>query len=154
MIYCQFDSYFSGLGSEVLIELRKMMKEEKFNEWLELLKKLLSEDLSTRNTIRSKLHAHEDDQNSSGVSRGPLESLFYDELMSSDDLDGIDDVSLSLSFSIEYIYVLDFDAKTFIIHYRDEKGGEKIEEFDLNHLPSSLEDNGEHIYDEEAPILK
>ena len=55
--------------------------------------------------------------------------------------------------SQEYGYVLDFDSKSFIIHYEREK--ENIaEEFDLNHLPSSLDNNGEHIYDEETPALK
>ena len=59
----------------------------------------------------------------------------------------------SLSLFIEHVYILDFDAKKLIIHYN--KGEEEtIEEFDIYHLPNSFDRDGEHTYDEEAPILK
>ena len=161
MVYNHFDSYFSGIGMNLLNEIRKLKNEDKFDERLEMFKKLrivTENDKPTKADIvkcqpyLNKMVFDGYDYDYYSLLRncqGSFERVLHSGYLCRYDIDDIKDKHNSL----EYGYVLDFDAKSFIIHYeRDE--GTKVEEFDLNHLPRSLDDNGEHIYDEETPALK
>ena len=154
-------SHLTGLGFRLLSELRKMMKDDKFDEWLELFKKLrivTENDKPTEEDILS-CQPYTDDENKGndnpwssllGKCHGSFEKTLRSGYMCTE----LDDIRhRSLSLWIENVYILDFDAKKLIIHY-SKNGEETIEEFDLYHLPRSFEYNGEHTYDEEAPILK
>ena len=161
MVYNHFDSYFSYLGRDLLNELRKMIKEDKFDEWLELFKKLrmvAENDDATEEDI-AKCQAYHDENVGDGHNwysllrkcQGSFEKVLQSGFMCRQPQDK--DNAISLDLFIEYIYVLDFDAKSFIIHYTN-KDGTKVEEFDLYHLPCRLHLNKEHEYDVEAPVLK
>ena len=159
MVYNHFDSYFSGLGHDLLQEIRKMKKEDKLDERLEMFKKLrivtnndkpTEQDIVKCQPYLNKMVGDGDDYYSLlRKCQGSFERVLHSGYLLRYDIDDMNDKHKLQ----EYGYVLDFDSESFIIHYeRDD--GIKIEEFDLNHLPSSLDDNGEHIYDEEPPALK
>ena len=119
MIYNHFDSYYSHLGQNLLDEIKEMMEQEKFEEWLDLflqLKMVKEEDIPTEEDIRRCMGERQ-------LVGSQLPKNFYQLLeycqgsfksvLQSGYAIIVDGGSMETSISIQYTYMLDFDDKNF-----------------------------------------
>ena len=156
-------SQFWGFGSHLLGEVRTVMKADKFDEWQGLFKKLrivTNNDTPTKEDIaKCQPYCDKEALQRSGYNWHTLlakSHCSFEKILQSGYMCRVEfeDEDFTSDLGIEYIYILDFDSKTLVIHYNKGDEDRIVEEFDLYHLPSSFDQNGEHTYDEEAPILK
>lgn len=119
MIYNHFDSYFEGLGKDLLEEIKEMINNNQFDEWLSLflqLKFVKEEDMPTDEDIE-KCKEYYDDRvgyrtpyNYYNLLR-KCQGSFIKVLKSGYAV--LVNGSLKNDLFIEYCYVLDFDEKEF-----------------------------------------
>lgn len=122
MIYNHYDSYYSYLGQNLLDEIKEMMEQENFEEWLDLflqLKMVTEEDNPTEEDIRKCMVYHDGrDLPGSHVPKDFYNLLRYCQgsfklVLQSGYALIQESGSIENSLFMEYCYVLDFDDKNF-----------------------------------------
>jgi ABC-type uncharacterized transport system substrate-binding protein len=106
MVFNPYDSYFHGLGKKLLKEIKNMISNNHFEEWLSLFLTLKvidnqNEEINNINPIR---------YDPSFLNLLNSGYIFIEE---------IDESSKKFNFNMydgEYFYILDFDKKRFIVH--------------------------------------
>lgn len=126
MIYNHYDSYFTGLGKDLLEEIKAMINNNEFDEWLELflqLKFVTEDDTPSDEDIEKCIEFYDDSVGSRtptnfyGLLR-KCQGSFERVLKSGYALiDPHSDHKNSLW--IEYVYVLDFDNRKFDVIHND-----------------------------------
>lgn len=126
MIYNQFDSYYSGVGKDLLDEIKEMMEQDNFEEWLALflqLKMVTEADIPTDEDIEKCKDYYD-----SSVSSQRPEDFYcllrkcqgsFKRVLQSGYALIQKDGSLENSLFIEYCYLLDFDEKNFYFSHHN-----------------------------------
>jgi hypothetical protein len=120
LCYNHFDSYFSGLGHNLIKEIIKMLDEGKLQEWIDKLKNIIIVDQSIPPTPEeiSKLQINANLEVSSQNTNDWYCLLHYTQGSFEKTLDAgyiinNDHNLLTNDIFIEYSYVLNFDDMTF-----------------------------------------
>ena len=154
MVYNNFDSYYSYLGNNLLNELKIMMQNDDFEKWIKLFLniKIVYEDTIPTVDDLVKLNKSETDfysllHENQGSYIRCLQSGYL--LIVKDVINDI----CNDNITAEFIYILDFNHKTFII-----SNHRKNYIYNINNLPDNLNeiDNYEDSsseYSEEEPNL-
>ena len=166
MVYNTFDSYYCGLGQKLLNELREMVKNGQFEEWLQLFlnikivfesMKASEDDIKTISEytkseynikhINDFYHLLHDCQGSY------VKCLKSGYLLINEDIINNND-EIDCDSWQEYAYIVDLNNKKFIIFSRH--GSKRIYYLDNlpKHIDEDVEDNDDSsVYSEGGPFI-
>ena len=159
MVFNGHDSHVEYLGIWLLDELREMMSEGKFDEWLETFKNLrfvvddidliTEEDIVKCQPYTNPRAMTPDCPNWNALlmeCRGSFKRILESGYIHCEQFKNNE--RLNFHMFQEYAYVLDFDNKSYIIVYEHEHEGLRTvrDEFDLSQLPVRVSRDGRHEF--------